>query len=122
MTDFVHEGRQTLSEKLPTLHPRFLRDEHDVIQVAIIESNAPLTASMILAPEFAQQFVMTFGPELLIAIPSANRIYIFSKLASSLDKIAPAILEDYKLSSSPVSVEIFELGKGQLRAIGSLDQ
>ncbi|MFZ4116805.1 MAG: hypothetical protein ACOYK6_08835 [Chthoniobacterales bacterium] len=125
MSRFVQEGRQTLSERLSLLHPRLLRDEHQVIQVAIIDSDDPLTASTILAPNFGQQFMMIFGPEMLIAIPSATRIYVFSKLASSLDALAPAIRDDYKLSSSPISLEIFELdfklGEGGLRAVGSLE-
>ncbi len=125
MSRFVQEGRETLSERLSLLRPRFLRDEHQVIQVAIIESDDPLTASTILAPNFAQQFVKIFGPELLLMIPTANLIYVFSKLASSINSLAPAIRDDYKLSSSTVSLEIFELdfklGEGRLRAIGSVD-
>ncbi|MDH4470614.1 MAG: hypothetical protein QE493_06585 [Verrucomicrobiae bacterium] len=125
MNRFVQGGRQTLSEHLSSLHPRLLRDEHQVIQVAIIDAEDPLTASTILAPDFGQQFMMLFGPEMLIAVPSANRIYIFSKLASSIDMIAPAIRDDYKLSINPVSLEIFELdfkhGQGNLHAIGSLE-
>ncbi|MCF7729953.1 MAG: hypothetical protein K9M81_06265 [Chthoniobacterales bacterium] len=125
MNRFVQEARQTLSEQLSSIHPHLLRDEHQVIQVAMIESEHPLTASTILAPEFGQQFVMIFGPEMLIAIPSANRIYIFSKLASSIEEIAPAIRDDYKLAINPVSLEIFELdfkhGQGDLHTVGSLE-
>lgn len=125
MNRFVEQGRETLSKHLALLHPRLLRDEHQVIQVAIIESSDPLTASTILAPEFGQQFAMIFGPEILIIIPSENRIYIFSKLASSINLIAPAIRDDYKLSSNPVSLEIFELdykfGEQKIHTVGSLD-
>jgi hypothetical protein len=125
MNRFIQEAHQTLSEQLSSIHPRLLRDEHEVIQVAMIESEHPLTASTILAPEFGQQFVMIFGPEMLIAIPSAHRIYIFSKLASSINEIAPAIRDDYTLANNPVSLEIFELdfkhGQGTLHAVGSLE-
>ena len=122
---FIQQGRERLSERLALLRPRLLRDEHQVIQVAMIESNDTLTASTILAPEFGQQFVMIFGPEMLIAIPSANRIYIFSKLASAINLIAPIIRDEYKLANDPVSLEVFELdfrlGEGHLHAVGSLD-
>ncbi|HLB33603.1 MAG TPA: hypothetical protein VJK54_05150 [Chthoniobacterales bacterium] len=124
MSRFVQGARSHLSETLASLHPKFLRDEHHVIQVALLESTDPLasvTASTILAPDFANGFMNIFGPELLLAIPCANRVYVFSKLASPLESIAPAIRDDYKLSPSPVSTEIFELSNGRLRAIGSLD-
>ena len=121
MKRFIEKARGTLSETLTTLHPKFLRDEHQVIQVAIIESSNPITASTILAPNFTEQFVSIFGPEFLIAVPTANRIYVFSKLASPLNTLAPMIRDDYRLSASPLSTEIFELSHGQLRAVGSLD-
>ena len=41
------------SEVLATLSPRFLRDEKNVIQCAVLESASPLTASAVLAPQFA---------------------------------------------------------------------
>ena len=121
MDHFVETACKNLSQRLTQLHPKFLRDEHQVIQVATIESADPITASIILAPNFAEQFIPIFGTEFLIAIPSANHIYIFSKLVSPIEKIATAIRDDYHLSLSPVSTEIFELGHGELRAIGSLD-
>ncbi|MFI0347622.1 MAG: hypothetical protein ACH346_02450 [Chthoniobacterales bacterium] len=121
MTRFVKEARSNLSQVLATLHPRFIRDEHHVIQVAILESSNPITASTILAPDFPEQFVNIFGPDLLIAIPSAHRIYVFSKLASPLNDIASTIRDDYQISSAPLSTEIFQLSHGELRAVGSLD-
>lgn len=121
MDHFVQQARANLSAELAKISPKLLRDEHDVIQVAMLESSHPVTASMILAPDFASHFTPIFGPDLLIAIPSSNRIYIFSKLISPLNKIAPTIRDDYKLSLTPVSTEFFELSHGQLRAAGSLD-
>lgn len=121
MDDFVKQARTHLSTELANISPRWLRDEHGVIQVALLESSQPTTASTILAPDFAVRFTPIFGPDLLIAIPSSNRVYVFSKLISPLSKIAPTIRDDYKLSLTPVSTEFFELSHGQLRAIGSLD-
>jgi len=121
MEHFVKQARTNLSAELAQLSPKWIRDEHNVIQVALLESPQPITASTILAPDFAIHFTTVFGPDLLIAIPSANRLYVFSKLVSPLNKIAPTIRDDYKLSLAPVSTEFFELSHGQLRAAGSLD-
>ncbi len=121
MNQFVKQARVNLSKGMTKLSPRWIRDQDGVIQVALLESSNPITASTILAPDFATRFTPIFGPDLLIAIPSANRIYIFSKLISPLNKIAPTIRDDYKLSLAPVSTEFFELSHGQLRAAGSLD-
>lgn len=121
MEHFVEQARANLSAELAKLSPKFLRDEHGVIQVALLESSQPTTASTILAPDFATHFTTIFGPNLLIAIPSSNRIYIFSKLLPPMNSIAPEIRDDYKLSLTPISTEFFELSQGQLRAVGSFD-
>ena len=121
MRHFVEQARANLSAELAKLAPKFLRDEHGVIQVALLESPQPVTASTILAPDFAAHFTRIFGPDLLIAIPSSNRVYIFSKLLPPMNSIAPEIRDDYKLSVAPISTEFFELSHGQLRALGSFD-
>ena len=121
MCRFVLQARANLSAELSKLSPKFLRDEHGVIQVAILESPNPVTAATILAPDFAAHFTTIFGPDLLIAIPSANHVYIFSKLLPPMNRIAPEIRDDYKLSLTPISTEFFELSHGQLRAVGSFD-
>ncbi len=121
MQRFVKKALANLSTELAQLSPKWIRDEHGVIQVALLESSQPIAASTILAPDFSNRFTTVFGPDLLLAIPSSNRVYIFSKLVSPLNKIAPMIRDDYKLSVTPVSTEFFELSHGQLRAIGSLD-
>ena len=121
MGQFVEQARANLSSELAKLSPKFLRDEHGVIQVAMLESPQPVTASTILAPDFAAHFTTIFGPDLLITIPSSNRVYVFSKLLPPMNSIAPEIRDDYKLSVTPISTEFFELSQGQLRAIGSFD-
>ncbi|MBX9742760.1 MAG: hypothetical protein K2W99_04395 [Chthoniobacterales bacterium] len=121
MNPFLRQARNTLSKRLAGLHPQFLRDEHEVIQVAIIDNPSPITASTILAPDFAQQFIPIFGPVFLVALPTTHRIYIFSKLASPLASIGATIRDDYQLSLSPLTLEIFELGKGEIHAVGSLE-
>jgi hypothetical protein len=121
MNQFVEQARANLSTALAELSPKWLRDEHGVIQVALLESPHPITASTILAPDFAAHFTSIFGPELLLAIPSSDRVYIFSKLLSPINSIASRIRDDYKLSLTPISTEFFELSTQKLRAVGSLD-
>lgn len=121
MNQFIQQARNTLSKKLAELHPQFLRDEHGVIQVAVIDHPSPITASLILAPDFAQQFIPIFGPTFLVALPTTHKIYIFSKLVSPLPSIGATIRDDYHLSLTPLTLEVFELGARGLHAVGSLE-
>jgi len=118
---FVKEARERSLLQLATLDTTMMRDEHDVIQMAVITTETPVTASLILLPEFLQHFSAIFGPELLITIPAQNKICVFPKLANHLPQMAAAIRDDYLISVMPASTEIFELSHNGLRAVGSLN-
>ncbi|HEY5706412.1 MAG TPA: hypothetical protein VIS96_12640 [Terrimicrobiaceae bacterium] len=107
------------SEVLAGLTPRFIRDERNVIQCAVIESNSPLTASAVLAPEFSTLFNDTLGPDILIAIPNRFRIFVFPKLSPAYRSFSQLVIAEYDSSAYPVSKELFSIRKGKLIAIGS---
>jgi hypothetical protein len=107
------------SEVLATLTPRFIRDENNVIQCAVLESTNPLTASTVLAPEFGTLFRETLGPDILIAIPNRFRIFIFPRGTPAFQRLSEIVIAEYDSSSYPVSKELFTLRKGKLTAVGS---
>lgn len=107
------------SRLLATLKPEYVRGENNVIQYAILQSESPFTASVVLAPEFADKFADTLGPDILIAIPNRNRIFIFPKLSQGFRSLADVIVGEYETSPNPVSREIFQIRNGKLIAIGS---
>jgi hypothetical protein len=106
---------------LATLSPEIIRDSRGIIQMAVISTDDMRTASLVLLPSFLGHFSAIFGPELIVAIPARNKIYVFPKLANELSKMAETMREDYLISPMPVSTEIFELSKKGLRAIGNYD-
>lgn len=118
---FVKAARERQALALATIDPQMIRDNHGVIQMAVIVSDNPMTASCIVQPGFLQHFKDIFGPELLIAIPTRNKICIFPKLANHLPLMRDAIRDDYLISPMQASTEIFELSQSGLRAVGSLN-
>ena len=109
---------ETASKVLAGLKPEFVRDSRGVIQYAVLASDDPLTASAVLAPDFAARFADTIGPDMIIAIPSRNKIFLFPNLTPTyLDRSETVILE-YKSSPFPVSMELFSIKDGRLTAIG----
>ncbi len=116
-------ARQNASEDLATLAPRFIRDDNDIIQFAVVDSDQPFVASTVLAPDFIERFETTLGPDLLVAIPNRYRIYVFPALASRFADIADAVLSDYTLTPYPVSKEVFRIRPDHtLEAIGTYDE
>lgn len=118
---FIQDARETLMLQLATLNPTMVRDEHGVIQMAVVSSDTPITASLILLPGFLNHFSAIFGPELLIVIPAQNKICVFPNLANHLPQMISAIRDDSIISSMPASTEIFELNRHGLQAVGIID-
>ena len=103
------------------MSPAFVRNNKNVIQYASIESDDPLTASCVLAPEFAAAFEKTLGPDLLVAMPTRNQLLVFSRQDDVHLRMAELIISAYLFSNHPVSREIFALEKGGLRSLGVLE-
>ncbi len=118
---FVKDARERSQLQLATLDPTLVRDSHGVIQMAVIFTDTPVTATCTLTPGFIERFSAIFGPELLIAFPTQNKIYVFPKLANKIEEMTEKIRDDYLISPMPASTELFELSKGGLHAVGSLN-
>lgn len=115
------EARRTASAVFKRMKPTFARNKKKVIQYAAIESDDPLTASCVLAPEFAEAFRDTLGPDLLVAIPTRNLVLVFSRQDDIHLRMAEKIINAYLSSNHPVSREIFALEDGELRSLGVLE-
>lgn len=114
------DAQRTAQDVLASLKPKFVKDKNGVIQYAVLESEDPLTASAVLAPEFADRFASTLGPDLLVAMPNRFQILVFSRQDQAFQKMGEAIIAGYLGSNYPVSREIFALEKGRLHSIGVL--
>ena len=115
------QALQTASEVFKRMKPTFVRNKKQVIQYAAIESDDHLTASCVLAPEFAAAFEKTLGPDLLVAIPTRNQVLVFSKQDNIHLRLSERIIDAYLTSNHPVSREIFALENGNLRSLGVLE-
>jgi hypothetical protein len=110
------------SAVLATLKPQYARDSKGVILYALLASDSPATASAALAPDFADKFADTLGPDLLVAIPTRYRIYVYPALASRFQDTAAQVLSDYEISGYPVSKEVFRVTPRGLEAIGKFSE
>jgi hypothetical protein len=117
------EGLQQLAAPaaaadLAMLKPRYERDRKQVIQYAELTSDRPIVASAVLAPKFLDLFKDTLGEKVLLVVPSRFTAYVFPVLASQYQEYWPMVFEAYRATAWPVSVEVFEVSKDGLRAIG----
>lgn len=98
-----------------------VRDPNQVVEYAAITSDDPLTATMILSPDFLKKFKDVFGPTILVAIPNRFTVYVFPGQASEYKAFAPMVLQAYQDSAYPVSLEVFEISEDGMRAVGAFE-
>jgi len=112
---------QTASDVLDGMTVEIARDKNNVVQYAAIESDDPLTASCVLAPDFAAYFRDILGPDLLVAMPHRYLVLVFSKQDDVHKKMSEFIINAYLSATWPVSREIFALENGTLTSLGVLE-
>lgn len=115
---FLAKARGSGEAELKALQVDYERDEKKVIRYARVRSKRGLVAAALLAPGFSELFKDTLGEPLLVVVPNRYTAYVFPRLASRYEEYAPLVLEAYRSSAYPVSKEVFELGKGGLKAVG----
>lgn len=116
---FRTQAAQNAIEK--KISGELIRDSKKVVQFAAINSEDPLTATMVLAPDFLKRFKDIFGPTILVAIPNRFTVFVFPALASDYKEYAPLVLRAYLDSTYPVSLEVFQISAKGIRAIGIFD-
>lgn len=114
-------AKERISLLLATAEVKMVRDDRGVIQMAVITGDNPEIATCVLLPGFLERFSAFFGPELLISIPTRNKIYVFPKLANRLPDALATIHDDHLIAPQPVSMELFELSKTGFHAVGTLE-
>ena len=92
-------------------HPAF------ALAAPVLAAVTAVTASS-LADE-PETFAETLGPELLVAIPNRNTVFVFPKQSVVFQTFSDTMFTEYQSSTHPVSRELFELRKGKLIAIGT---
>jgi hypothetical protein len=114
------KGRENAAADLKSVTTEYARNKQRVIEYAIVRSEKGLVASAVLAPKFLEQFAETLGPTVLLVVPNRGVAYVFPKLASHYQELAPEVLEAYRNTHWPVSLEVFELGPGgALKSVGA---
>jgi len=123
LEQFAGKARAQSSGLLEKITPELRRDRRKVVEVAILRSNDPRLPALVLEAGFAARFEAWFGGKMLVAIPNAGVIYVFPSLAGSHSAYGGEVLSAYKNATHPVSLEVFEIGKGvPLRAVGAFEE
>lgn len=117
---FMEKSRGNTTAK--TVKAEFVRNKKQVIEYARLSSENPLTATAVLSQDFLKPFADIFGPKVLVAIPNRYTIYVFPSLTRDYQDYAPMIIDAYRGSTYPVSLEVFEVSAEGLKAVGEYEE
>jgi hypothetical protein len=106
---------------LALLKPHFVRDRKNVIIYAELRATRPIVASAVLSPKLVDRFRETLGDELLVAVPNRFTAVIFPALGKEYQQYAPMIIEAYRATPFPVSLEVFHVTADGWKAVGIFD-
>jgi len=115
---FLQSATENASSDLKNLTPDYTRNRKNVILYATVTSESPLTAGVVLSPDFLKMFADTLGPRIIIAIPNRYTVFAFPALASRYQDYVPLISDAYHSTAYPVSMEAYELSDKGLKTIG----
>lgn len=118
---FAKRARSVADRLLQTLKPEWIRDEQGQILYAVYRGDRPIYASLLTAPSLPTLFEAAFGPEIWVAAPDRNALYVFPAKAAVLNDFAGDLDDRFKSQPYAATSEIFSWKKGAAEpiAVGS---
>jgi len=107
---------------LQKLEPEMVRNSRGVILYAILSDSDPFLTSVLLSPVLLEHFRDTLGDRILAVLVDRHRIYLFPATGGMLQEYAPALVEEFRRTSLPVSLEVFLIDDDGYRVIGELER
>lgn len=104
------------------VEPKLVRDHRGVALYAILADEDPFLTSVLLSSKLHERFRETLGDRILVVLLEQNRLYLFPATGGTLAEFGPALVEEYRRSSFPVSLEIFLLDREGFRPVGELER
>lgn len=116
---FLAEAKIAAARHLATLTPELKKNDHGIVEYAILRSERHLTAGVILCPEFRALFKEALGTDLVVMAPDRFHVFVFPRRTGDFQQAGETVAEIYNESVYPASNEAFEINDDGIRAIGS---
>lgn len=104
------------------IQPELVRDHRGVVLYAVLADEDPFLTSVLLSSKLHGRFRETLGDRIHVVLLERNRIYLFPATGGTLAEFGPALVEEYRRASFPVSLEIFLLDREGFRVVGELER
>lgn len=104
---FAERARTAADRLLKELKPEWVQDEKGQVLYAVYRGERPIYASLIVAPTLPHLFEAAFGPEIWLAAPDRNALYVFSAKAAIIGDFASDLEQRFRNDPYAATGEIF---------------
>lgn len=104
------------------VEPEIIRDTRGVAVYAIFASKDPFLTSAVFSEKFREKFAETMGKSLYLLMIDRHVIYVFPAVGGALEEFGPGLVNEFRTTELPVSLEVFFLNDDGLRVIGELSR
>jgi hypothetical protein len=111
-TSYAEQARRHTDQLLRTLEPEWIRAADGTVLYAVYRGDRPIYASLMIAPSLPRVFEKAIGPEIWVAAPDRNALFIFPANSPHLNDFIPDLLDRYETNPYAASCEIFAWKKG----------
>ncbi len=115
-------GKRVADDLLEVLEPDLVRDERGVVEYAIIHDKDPFLTSILLSDKLLKKFEDTLGDRLLVVCIDRHLVYLFPAAGGKIDDFGPALVDEFRQTRLPVSLEVFLVDADGYRVIGELQR
>ncbi|MEM9015522.1 MAG: hypothetical protein AAGC68_00815 [Verrucomicrobiota bacterium] len=117
----VLPAAEALADKVAEqIEPELVRDHRDIIQYAIVADKDPFLSSVLLSPRFLGRFRDTLGDRLQVVIVDRHQLFVFPATGGKIAEFGPALVDAFRQTSLPVSLEVFLVDRNGSRVIGEI--
>lgn len=117
---FLTRAKTAANNRLATLQPELIKDKSGRVRYAVYRGAESFYAGLIIAPSLPKIFEKVFGPEVWLAAPDRNALYVFPANAPVVDDFAADLEERFQTNPYSASEEVFSMkADGELRVIGN---
>ena len=109
---FALRAGKAADQLLAGLQPDWVYDEAGKVQYAVFRGDRPIYASLLLAASLPVLFEAAFGPEIWVALPDRNALYVFPPNQALVDEFLADLRERYESDPYAASCELFRWKKG----------
>lgn len=119
---FVEISRAIADGILEKVEPRVVRDSRGIVEYVDLSDKDPFLTSILLSDKLLDRFRETLGDRVFAVLVDRHRVYLFPATGGDINDYGPGIVDEYRATEFPVSLEVFLIDDDGYRVVGELNR